>query len=163
MTRMTRLRAALIATLSAFAVAGVATSAFGAAGGWQADKRVIHFAQTYSAGGLIYAAGNAKDKLFGPEAVTYTIKTGPTPTGQVKLSVKPVTTWGKTGTLTGTATGTLTVTNAPRAGDATITNGKLKETKGTGGWAGHTFTATFTGSGNVNTGAYTITYKGTYK
>jgi hypothetical protein len=162
MTRRTKLRAAVMGTLSACALVGVATSAFGATGG-RADKGVIHFAQTYSAGGLIFAAGNAKDKLFGNEAVTYAIKTGKTPTGTVMLTAKPVTTWGKTGTLSGTATATLTVTNAPKAGDATITNGKVKETRGTGAWAGHSFTATFSGSGNVTTGAYTITYKGTFK
>lgn len=162
MTKLVRLRAGLIGTISACALIGVATSAFGATSG-RADKGVIHFAQTYTAGGISYAAGNVKDKLFGAEAITYAIKATPTPTGPVKLAVKPVTTWAKTGSLSGTATATLTVTNAPKTGDATITNGKLKETKGTGKWAGHTFTATFTGSGNINTGAYTVTYKGTFK
>jgi hypothetical protein len=162
MPKLTRFRAAVIGALSACAVAGVTTAAFGASGGPVADKGVIHFATTYSAGGLTYAAGSAKDKLFGNEAITYAIKTQPTPTGPVKITAKPATIWGKTGTLTGTATGTLTVTNAT-TGDATITNGKVKATKGTGGWTGHSFTATFSGSGNVKTGAYTVTYKGTYK
>jgi len=76
--------------------------------------------------------------------------------------VKPVITWGRTGTLRGAATATLTVTNA-QTGAATITNGKVTESKGTGGWTGHKFTATFTGSGNVNTGAYKLTFKGKFK
>jgi hypothetical protein len=161
MSKVKRLRVAAVGSLSALAIAALATTAFGAGKG-VADKGVGHIATTYTAGGITYAAGTAKDKLFGTEAITYSIKTQPTPTGPVKLTVKPVTTWGKTGTLSGTATATLTVTNAT-TGDATITNGKVKETKGTGGWTGHTFTATFSGSGNVKTGAYTLTYKGTYK
>jgi hypothetical protein len=162
MSKVTKLRAAVIGALGVAAVAVVATSAFGATGGGKPDKGVIHFATTYTAGGITYAAGNAKDTLFGNEAVTYAIKTQATPTGPVKITAKPVTTWGKTGTLTGTATATLTVTNAT-TGDATITNGKVKATKGTGGWTGHTLAATFSGSGNIKTGAYKITYTGTYK
>jgi hypothetical protein len=161
MTKLTRFRAAVIAAVSACAVAGVATSAFGAAGG-VADKGVVFFATTHTAGGTTFAAGNATDKLFGAEAVTYSIKTAPTPTGTVKITVKHGTIWGKAGTLTGTATATLTVTNAS-TGASTLTNGKLKATKGTGAWTGHSLTATFTGSGNVQTGQYKITYKGTYK
>src|SRR5205085_713035 len=144
---------------SAFTVAGVATTAFGASHG-VADKGVVFFNTTHNAGGKSFAAGNVTDKLFGAEAVTYVIKTRTLTPGTFKVTVKPVTMWGKTGTLTGTATATLTVIDTTHA---TITNGKFSEANGTGGWTGHSLTAKFSGSGNPTTGQFKLTYKGTYK
>jgi hypothetical protein len=62
--------------------------------------------------------------------------------------------------LTGTATSKLT----PGAnGAATITDGKLKASHGTGAQKGHSMTATFSGTGSLTTQTYKLTYKGTYK
>jgi hypothetical protein len=56
----------------------------------------------------------------------------------------------------------LTVTNS-KTGAVTITDGILKLTKGFGSYAGHTFTGTLAGTGNLKSGQYTINYRGTYK
>jgi hypothetical protein len=159
MGKLRNRRAAAIGLLGACAATALAASGGQAATSGVPDSGTVYFAQTHTVHGIIFAAGNATDKLFGSEAVTYSIKAQPTKTGSVKLTVKPVT-WGKTGTLSGTATATLTVA---AKGAATITKGKLSETNGTGGLTGHSVTATFSGVGNANTGLYKITYKGTYK
>jgi hypothetical protein len=160
MRKQRNLRAAVIGLLGACALTAVAASEGQAIGSGSADSGTVYLATTHTAHGINFAAGNATDKLFGSEAVTYSIRAQPTKTGSVKLTVKPVTTWGRTGTLTGTATATLTVA---ANGAATITQGKLFQAKGTGGWTGHSVTATFSGVGNATTGLYKITYKGTYK
>jgi hypothetical protein len=156
---MRRIGAAVLGTLGACAVIGVTTSAFAATSGLH-DHGVVYFSTTHSARGKTFAAGNATDKLFGKEAVTYSIKTRTLTTGVFQVIAKPVTTWGKTGTLSGTATATLTVTSPTTA---TITKGKITEKNGTGAWRGHRFTATFSGTGDPTTGVYKITYKGTFK
>ena len=161
MTRRTRRSVGVVSgLLAAVAAIAVGATAVGAKPAGRADSGTVYFATTYSAGGKTYAAGNAKDKLFGTGAITYAIKTTPTTTGTIKITSKPVTLYFKNGTLTGTATATLTVTSATAA---TITNGKLKAAHGTGGQAGHSVTDTFSGTGNPTAGTYKITYKGTYK
>lgn len=157
--RTSRKFSAVLGLLAAVAVAAATTASVGATSAGRADSGTVYFAQTHTVHGIIFAAGNGTDKLFGTEAVTYSIKAQPTKPGSVKLTVNPVT-WGKTGTLSGTATATLTVA---ANGAATITKGKLSETRGTGGLTGHSITATFSGVGNSTTGIYKITYKGTYK
>jgi hypothetical protein len=152
-------RAAHAGVLAAGALAAVTAGAVGAKSSGVPDKGTVFFAVTHTAGGITYAAGNATDKLFGTEAVTYTIKFRPTTVGTVKVAAK-ATIWGKTGTLSGPATATLTVA---KNGAATITNGKGTASHGTGGWTGHSVTIKFAGTGNANTGTYKITYKGTYK
>jgi len=162
MSRLTRSAATLAGLTAASAVlaTGAATVLAKSASAGRPDRGVIYFAQTYTANGNEYAAGNGTDKLFGTGAVTYVIKAAPTPTGAVKITAKPVTTYYPNGTLTGTATGTLTP--GPN-GTATITGGKITQTHGTGGQKGHSFTGTFQGTGSLTMGTYKITYKGTYR
>jgi hypothetical protein len=158
-TKFTRSIVAIASVLGVGAVLASGAAAVGARAG-KPDKGVIYFAETHNANGITYAAGNGTDSLFGTEAVTYAIKTAPTQTGAVQVTARPVTTWTKTGTLTGTATATLTV---GANGKATLTNGKVSETMGTGTLKGHSFTATYTGSGDATTGTYQIAYKGIFK
>jgi hypothetical protein len=82
----------------------------------------------------------------------------PTPKGAVKITAEPVKSFFSNGALTGTAT----LTPGP-GGTATITNGTVKESHGTGGQAGHSLTATFHRTGSTTTSAYKITYTGVYK
>jgi hypothetical protein len=161
MTRRTRRSVGVVSgLLAAVAAIAVGAAAAGAKPAGRADRGTVYFATTYSAGGKTYAAGNATDKLFGTGAVTYAIKTMTTTTGTIEITSKPVTLYYKNGTLRGKATATLTVTSSTAA---TITDGKLKVAHGTGGQAGHSLTATFSGTGNPTAGTYKITYKGTYK
>jgi hypothetical protein len=51
----------------------------------------------------------------------------------------------------------------PKAGDATVSSGKVSLTKGTGGQKRHSFVGTFTGTGNAVSGVYVFNYKATYK
>ena len=83
--------------------------------------------------------------------------------GKLTIKIPKVAVFYSTGEATGSATSTLTITNSPKAGDATVTGGVLTLTKGTGGHTGHSFKGTFSGKGNINTGQYTINYSGTYK
>jgi hypothetical protein len=69
-----------------------------------------------------------------------------------------VTVYTLKGTLTGTATATDT---ANPDGTQTITDGKLKLTKGTGAYKGHSLTATFTGTFANN--VFTFNGTGTYR
>lgn len=82
--------------------------------------------------------------------------------GTLELNAKQVRFLFSNGTLIGAATAKLTIAGT-HGGLATITNGKLTAAKGTGGQAGHSFTATFTGIGNVNDSRYKITYASIYK
>jgi hypothetical protein len=70
--------------------------------------------------------------------VTYTIKPTSATSGTITATAKKVTLWTSNGTLSGTGTATLHITNQPKAGDDTVTNGKIKLTHGTG--AGRPFT-----------------------
>jgi hypothetical protein len=160
MGRVGRRYAGAIGLLGACALAAVAAGEGTAATSGVPDSGTVYFATTHTAHGIQFAAGNGTDKLFGTEATTFEIKFQPTKPGTVKITAKPVTTWGKTGTLSGVATATVTIA---ANGNATVTAGKLTETDGTGGWTGHTLSASFAGVGSVNTGMYKITYKGTYK
>ena len=152
--------AGAIGLLGGCALAAVAAGEGVAATSGVPDSGTVYFSPTHVAHGIQFAAGNATDKLFGTEAVTFQIKFQSTKPGTVKITANPATMWGKTGSLSGTATALLTVA---KNGSATVTKGELSETHGTGGWTGHSLTAKFSGVGNVNTGAYKITYKGTYK
>jgi hypothetical protein len=160
MTRLTRAQAMIVAALAGVAVIAIGAATVGAKSKGRKDSGVVYFAVTHTANGKQYAAGNSKDKLFGAGAVTYVIKVGPTSTGAVKITAKPVTLFSSNGTLTGTATATLT---PGTGGTATITGGKLTVAHGTGGQKGHSITATFHGTGSTSTMTYTIDYSGTYK
>ncbi len=125
------------------------------------DSGIVYAAITHVVGGKTeYIAGQGTDKLFGPTAVTFTAKVAAGTPGTVVVTVKPVTIYYKTGTLSGTSTVDLTV-NADHT--VTISKGKLSATKGTGGLKGHSVVATVTGSGTGLTGPFIFKYKGTYK
>ena len=152
--------AGLLSTLALIssAVAGAASKS------GKAEHGTVYFALTHTvAGNVNVAAGDTTDSLFGPGAVVYRLHVLATATGKISINIPKVTVFYSTGAATGTATATLTITNTPKTGDATVTGGVLKLTKGTGTHKGHSFKGTFSGSGNINTGLYTISYKGTYK
>lgn len=160
MSKSTRSRTGAAAVLAIAALVAVSAHSVGARSSGKADSGVVYFAVTHTVGSKQYAAGNAQDKLFGPGAVTYVNVAKGTPSGTIKVTTKPVVLFFKDGTLTGAATSTLTV---GKNGSATITNGKLTAAHGTGAQKGHSFVDTFTGTGNITTSAYKITYKGTYR
>jgi hypothetical protein len=76
------------------------------------------------------------------------------------VTTKPVVLFFKDGTMTGAASSKLTV---GKNGSATITNGKLTAAHGTGAQKGHSIVDTFTGTGNLTSSTYKITYKGIYR
>jgi hypothetical protein len=159
MSKSTRLLAVACGTLSATALIAIGAGAVGAKSAGRKDSGLVYFAITHSTGGKNFAAGNATDKLFGTEAITFVNKIT-NASGTIKITTKPVTTFYKDGTLSGVATSDLTT---GQNGALTITNGKIKETTGTGARKGHSFIGTFSGTGNSNTGLYKITYKGIYR
>ena len=156
-TRALSLTVGLVCAL--LAMGATALAATGKKG--KADSGTSHVGTTHSDSKFTYSAGDNADKLLGAGAVTYKLKVGSTPTaGAVALTAKPVRLFTATGSLIGTGSATLTVTGPTTA---TVSNGKLKLTRGTGAQKGHSFVGTFTGSGNPTTGQYVFHYKGTYK
>jgi hypothetical protein len=127
----------------------------------KAEHGTVHFAVTHTIGKTNVSAGDTTDSLFGAGAVVYQLHILPNK-NTISIKISKVTQFYSTGSETGSATATLTVTN-PKTGDAKVTGGVLKFTKGTGTHKGHTFTGTFSGTGNISTDLYTINYKGTYK
>lgn len=117
-------------------------------------------AETHTSGGVEYIAGDGTDKLFGATAVTYKLNVSANPAGTYKVTSKRVVLYTATGELSGTGSATLIV---GAKGSATITDGKINLTKGTGALKGHSLVGTFTGSGNAVSGTYVFHYKGTYK
>lgn len=164
MRRITRSTTGLVGLIAALGVIAVAATAVGAAGKAKSTKGTIWIASTpRSNSGLLYEAGQIKDKRFGEGAITFTIKPIANPSGTFTAKALKVTLWTTKGSLTGTGSALITLTNTPKAGDSTASNGKVSLTKGTGGLKGHSFTAKFSGTGNVNGAIYTFTYTGTYK
>jgi hypothetical protein len=159
MSESSRLLAVTGCMLSATIVIALGAGAVGAKSAGRKDSGVIYFAITHTKGGKQFAAGNATDKLFGTQAVTFVNKVT-NASGTIKITTKPVVTYYKDGTLSGAATSTLTV---GQNGALTISNGKIKETTGTAGQKGHSLIGTFSGTGNANTGLYTIHFKATYR
>ncbi|HET8979612.1 MAG TPA: hypothetical protein VFN87_15725 [Solirubrobacteraceae bacterium] len=143
----------------AVAIGGVA----GAAAKGRTERGVVHFAVVQTIGQTNVAAGAQSDSLFGQGAVVYRLHVLTTTSGKITIKIPKVTDFYSTGSATGSASATLTITNTPNQGDATVTGGVLKLAKGTGTHKGHTFTGTFSGSGNITSGMYTIQYKGTYR
>jgi hypothetical protein len=125
------------------------------------ERGTVHFAITHTVGSINVAAGDTTDTLFGGGAVVYRLHVLTSTTGKLTINVPKVTTFFSTGTMTGSATSTLTITDT--TGDATVTGGMLRLTKGTGTDKGHSFRGTFSGKGNINSGLYTTNYKGTYR
>jgi hypothetical protein len=155
----------LMAGVGVLGVIGLAGSsmASAAAKAGKAEHGTVYFALTHTVGKTNFAAGDATDSLFGAGAVVYQLHILTTRAGTISIKIPKVTVFYSTGSATGSATATLTVTNKPKAGDATVTDGVLKLTKGAGAHEGHTFTGTFSGKGNIDSDFYTIHYKGTYK
>jgi hypothetical protein len=153
---------ASVGGLGALALAG-SSIAGAAAKVSKAEHGTVYFAVTHTVGQTNLAAGDATDSLFGAGAVVYQLHILTTTTGKISIKIPKVTVFYSTGSATGSATATLTVTNKPKAGDATVTDGVLKLTKGAGTHQGHTFAGTFSGQGNISSDSYTIHYKGTYK
>lgn len=153
---------AVAGVLTAGGLLVIGTSAIAvAANKGRADSSKLHLAITHSAGGFNYSSGDGTDRLLGPVVVTYKLKTLGTTTGKIKVTVPKARLWTSNGTLSGTASADLTVTDSK--GDAKLTNGKFSLTKGSGGQSGHSEVGTFTGTGNINGGVYTLLTKGTYK
>jgi hypothetical protein len=162
MTRRTRRSlGAIVGVLAAVAAIAVGAASVGAKPAGKADSSTVYAATTHTVGGIQYVAGNGTDKLFGADAVTYTVKVASIPTkpGTFTLTVKPVTIWSATGSLTGTSQSTLKV----GAKAAVTTTGTINLTKGTGAMKGHSFTGTVTGTGSLSTGQYVFHDKGIYK
>jgi hypothetical protein len=161
MTRRTRSLGALVGMLAAGATVAVGAASVGATPAGKADSGTVYAATTHTVGGIQYIAGNGSDKLFGADAVTYTVKVASIPTkpGTFTLAVKPVTIWSATGSLTGTAKATLKV----GANAAVTISGTINLPKGTGAMKGHSFMGTLTGKGSLSTSQYVFHDKGIYK
>jgi hypothetical protein len=105
--------------------------------------------------------------VLGSGVVTFVTKALASPSGAITIKSKPVTIYTPNGSLSGTASGLLTITNNPKPGDATVTDGKMLLNHGTGRLAGHSLRATFTGTGNIGgpnvPDFYTFRYKGVYR
>jgi hypothetical protein len=153
---------ASVGLLGAVALAGSSIAGAASKKG-KAEHGTVHFALTHTVGKTNVAAGDATDSLFGASAVVYRLHILTTTTGKISIKIPKVKVFYSTGSATGSATATLTITNQPTAGDATVTDGVLKLTKGTGTHQGHKFAGTFSGNGNITSDSYTIRYKGTYK
>ena len=161
-----RRRVGAVAALAIMVTVASATAGAIAASGGSARQTsgTAYLAATpRTSKGLVYYAGFNSDKVLGHGAATYTIKPTTARSGTITAAAKKVTLWTSNGTLSGTGTATLHITNKPKTGDDTVTGGKLKLTHGTGGQAGHSILATFTGAGNIVSGEYVFHYKGTYK
>ncbi|HEY6396507.1 MAG TPA: hypothetical protein VIX82_03530 [Solirubrobacteraceae bacterium] len=132
--------------------------------GGKKDSGVIFAAITRTANGLDYIAGTVSDKVLGAGAVTFPTKVISSPGGKITLTVKPVTSFYKDGSLSGTSAATLTLT----ATGLSI-SGNISETKGSGAKKGHSFVGTFTGVSLAKAptsplaGPFMFNYKGTYK
>lgn len=146
---------------------GLAGSAIGASGGARRTGGTVYVAQAPKPGSLVYDSGFVYDKVLGPGAVTFVTKALGSPSGTITIKSKPVTIYTPNGSLSGTGSGSLTITNNPDPGDVTVTNGKLRLNHGTGRLAGHSLSATFSGSGNIGGAhvpdSYTFRYKGVYR
>lgn len=147
------------------AAVGVAGSALGAAAGGTPTSGTAYVGQVPKPSSLVYDSGFTYDKVLGPGAITFVIKALPgSAAGTIAVKAQVVTIWTPNGSLSGTGSALLTITNKPKPGDASLSNGKLLLNRGTGGLTGHSLRGTFTGTGNVNLpNQYVFTYKGVYR
>ena len=155
-------RRSTLAAVALIAALALAASAVTAKTKGKSEHGTVHFAITHSVGKVNISAGDVTDSLFGSGAAVFHLHVLPNSSGSLTITIQNVTLFYSTGSASGTATATLNITNKPQSGDATVTGGVIKLTKGFGTHKGHTFTGTFSGSGSVSGGTYTIKYKGTY-
>jgi hypothetical protein len=120
------------------------------------DSGSAYFAVVHATSTTESAAGTISDKRLGTGAVTYSLKVLPAATGTFKVTAKKVVLYTGKGSLQGTATATITLTKTTE----TITDGKLKLTKGFGSLAGSSLIATFTGTANLAGNQFAFKYKG---
>jgi hypothetical protein len=146
-------RSLLAAGVGAVVFAGGASGA----GGGQKDSGTVYASVVHQAGGFLYAAGWAHDKVLGDVSIVYVVKAAPSSTGTLKITAKKVTLYTSNGSISGTGSATQTVTKTSN----TVSDGKVSLTHGAGGQAGHSFVATF--SGTFSNGVFTFHYKATYK
>jgi hypothetical protein len=139
------------------AAVSVAFAASAAGAGGQKDSGTVYASVVHSAGGLLYAAGYAHDKVLGNVAIVYVVKASPAGTGSVKITAKKLILYTAKGSLSGSGSATQTTTKT----SSTVSNGKVNLTHGAGGQAGHSFVGTF--SGTFSNNVYTFHYKATYK
>ncbi len=163
------IRLTLVAGL-ALAIAAIALigQALGATGGRSRSLRgTASVAAVPRPGSLVYDAGFTTDNVFGQGAVTFVSKPLPgSAKGTIRVDSREVVLWTSNGALRGTGTALLTITNKPKPGDATASNGKLLLNHGSGALAGHSMRATFSGNGNIGVGGpsfYVFHYKGTFR
>lgn len=125
------------------------------------DSGVAYVSVVRQSGGKLYAAGYARDKLFGPIAITYVLKarSNPNQPGTIKITAKKVTLYTRNGSLSGKGSAKQTITST----STTITDGKLALGRGAGGQAGHSLVGTFSGTFNTTTSVYTFHYRAMYK
>jgi hypothetical protein len=122
----------------------------------RADSGTAWFSITHTVGSTEYAAGTTSDKLLGTDAVTYTSHLLPNSTGAITVNVKRLVVYSGTGSMVGTATAQVTVSGTTE----TISDGKLKLTKGFGSMKGDKLIATLSGTGNLAANQIKFTYKG---
>ena len=156
-TRLLGLATALVALIASIGATAGATARPRAS----ADRGTAVVATTpLTSGATQYVAGFDSDLMLGHGAITYVITTIPTSAkGTFSLVAHSVILYTGTGELRGSATATLTAT---AGGQASVTAGKLTLNAGRGSLAGHTLTASFSGTGRLG-GGYTFTYRGTYR
>lgn len=158
MMRWTRSLSVTGAVVGALAICAPAVSAAGQA---RKDSGTSYVAITHDTAKYSYTAGNNTDKILGTGAVTYVLQLLKSADPAVyTVSLKQIILYTRTGSLSGTATAILTV---GANGSATVTNGKLRLTKGAGSQAGHSLIATFHGTGAIASRTFKFIYSGTYK
>ena len=150
------------------AVLGLSAVAVGSVGAatktkTKSDKGTAFIGETRTTGSgsntVHYEAGNISDKVLGAGAVTFNTKIS-VRNGVVHFRTNSLTFWTKNGSLSGTASADI---NATSPTTATVTNGKVNLTHGTGALKGHSLVGKFSGKGNPTTTEYSFQYTGTYK
>jgi hypothetical protein len=144
----------------AVVVGAVGVSSVGAKSAGRADSGTVFIGETHVVGAKHFEAGSISDKLLGGGAVTFSTAISVSKPGVVHFDSKTLTFWTSTGSLTGHVSADINVASAT---SATVTNGKLNLTKGTGAQKGHSLVGTFTGKGNPGSTEYSFTYKASYK
>ena len=152
-------RRAAAGALAAIAIGAVGAGTVGAKSAGKSDKGTVNIGEIGVKGNTHLEAGSFTDKIFKHGALTFntTITIKP---GVVHFDSNTLTFWTPTGSLTGHVSADI---NGKTATSATVTNGKISLTKGTGAQKGHSLVGTFTGSGNPSTTEYGFVFKATYK